>query len=165
MCGEIDDQAALGQDLLEQIRVMTKMLGVPAAGGEGSGPKGLAAASGRAAYMDRVFQDGLARAVTDMSRAEPDEAVDALAAQAIALARLAGFLAGQLPPEADLFRATVEALTTGHSEPGGLARAHQAEQDRLHGHSHDHDDEHDHDHHHDDDSHGHQHHGRHHHHH
>lgn len=144
MCGEIDEQAALGQDLLEQMRVMARMLGVEGASGDAA-PRDLAEATGRAAYMEQVFRQGLAHALGAVARAEEDEAVDALAAQAIALARLAGFLAGQLPPEADLFRATIEALTAGHSEPRDLAAEKQREADRLHGHSHDHDD---HDHHH-----------------
>ncbi len=138
MCGEIDEQAVVGQDLLEQLRALAKMLGVQGAAAAGQGPTGLSGAEGRAAYMDEVFRDGLARALADVAAAEEDEAVDALAAQAIALARLAGFLAGQLPPEADLFRATVEALTAGHAEPRDLADEKRREHDRAHGHSHDH---------------------------
>lgn len=143
MCGEIDDQAALGQELLEQLSVMTRRLG-PAPGRPA--PEGLAGAAGRAAYTEALFRDALDRALADMRRAAEDEAVDACALQAIALGRLAGFLAGQLPPEADLFRAVIEAVTDGHGEPRRLARDWQAEQDALHGHSHDHGDDHHHHH-------------------
>ena len=79
------------------------------------------------------------RALSQVAAAEEDEAVDALASQAIALARLAGFLAGQLPPEADLYRAVIEAVSAGHNEPREIAEAHH----RAHDHHH-----HDHDHHH-----------------
>jgi hypothetical protein len=150
MCGEIDEQAVVGQDLLEQMRVMARMLGV-SGDAAAAAPRGLADPEGRARYMEQVFRQGLARALGDVAAAEEDEAVDALAGQAIALARLAGFLAGQLPPEADLFRATVEALTAGHGEPRDLAADKQREMDRLHGHEHD-----------DDHSHGHHHHSHHH---
>ncbi len=143
MCGEIDEQAVVGQDLLEQMRVLANRLGV-SANDMGVPPRGLAEAEGRAAYMQAVFSDGLARALADVAAAEEDEAVDALASQAIALARLAGFLAGQLPPEADLFRATVEALSAGHAEPRQMAEDKRREDDHHHGHNHDHDHSHHH---------------------
>lgn len=141
MCGEIDEQVQVGQDLREQLRVMGRMQDLPqgTAPASGPAPRDLADAKGRATYMEAVFRDGLSRAMAGIAASEEDETVDALASQAIALARLAGFLAGQLPPEADLFRALVEALSVGHSEPQRLAAEHRAEQDRLHGHSHDRD--------------------------
>lgn len=136
MCGEIDEQVLIGQEVLDRALALAKRMQLGTATGDGDDPAGLADAEGRAAYMDRVFRSGLARAIDDISRAAEDETVDALAAQAIALARLAGFLAGQLPPEADLFRATIEALTTGHAEPRA---AFEAMQDHHHhDHSHDH---------------------------
>jgi hypothetical protein len=150
MCGEIDEQVVVGQDLLEQIRVMTRMLGMQAHEASEAGPRDLDTADGRAAYMEQIFRDGLGRAMTDISAAEEDQTVDALASQAIALARLAGFIAGQLPPEADLFRALIEAVSAGHAEPGDLAAEYRRINDHHHGHSHDHDHHHghSHDHHH-----------------
>ncbi len=139
MCGEIDEQTVIGQDLLEQFRVMAKMLGTTNEKTVSSAPKGLDEAAGRAVYMEQIFNGGLAAALADVAAADEDQAVDALASQAIALARLAGFIAGQLPPEADLFRATIEALTAGHAEPRTLAERKRREDDHHHGHSHDHD--------------------------
>ncbi len=121
MCGEIDEQVQIGRELLDRFRALAKGMGLPAPEASGDGPRGLAEAEGRAAYMEEVFRAGLARAEAEIARAEEDEAVDALAAQAIALARLAGFLAGQLPPEADLFRAVIEAATTGCAEAREMA--------------------------------------------
>lgn len=141
MCGEIDEQTEVGQDLKEHMRVLARVMDLST--GEGIAPRGLSAEPGRAAYMDVVFRDGLSRAMADIASAEEDETVDALAAQAIALARLAGFLAGQLPPEADLFRATIEAVTSGHAEPRRMAEERRAQH---HGHHHDHDHHHGHDH-------------------
>lgn len=137
MCGEIDEQALVGQDLLEQARVMSGMLGVEAGKvAAGTAPAGLAEADGRSAYMDRIFNNGLASALSDMASVPDEEVVDVVASQAIALARLAGFIAGQLPPEADLFRAVVEAVAAGHAEPGRLADAHRKKHDHHHGHDH-----------------------------
>lgn len=134
MCGELDEQVLINREVLERFTVLSKRLGAVA--GASEGPKGLAEAEGRAAYMDQIFEGGLERALADVSAADDQETVDALACQAIALARLAGFIAGQLPPEADLFRASIEALTAGHNEPRQLAEAHRREQDHHHGHSH-----------------------------
>lgn len=139
MCGEIDENLQINQELLERFNVMARMLGAtPLDPGQG-GPVGLAGAEGRAAYMDQIFQLGLVRALTDANAAEEGEAVDAIASQAIAFARLAGFIAGQLPPDADLFRSVIEAVTAGHAETGRLVRQYREAQDEAHGHSHSHD--------------------------
>ncbi|MGB3407520.1 MAG: hypothetical protein WBA67_08495 [Jannaschia sp.] len=148
MCGEIDEQVVIGQELRAQLTGLTSGMRLPPAKAEGDGPTNLADASGRAAYMDRIFRAGLARSLEDIERASEDETVDALAAQAIALARLAGFLAGQLPPEADLFRALIDAVSAGHAEPQQRAAAIRQAHDHHHGHGHDHGHDHDHDHHH-----------------
>jgi hypothetical protein len=137
MCGEIDEQVQVGQDLREQFAVMSSMLGLEPVTHSGEGPTGLADAKGRAAYMEQIFRDGLALALHDVSAAAEEETVDALASQAIALARLAGFIAGQLPPEADLFRSLIEAVTAGHAEPAQMVAQYRRDRDQQHGHSHD----------------------------
>lgn len=145
MCGDLDENTQIGQQLLEQLKVMSRMLGIAVEQEPGRArAMDLETVDGRGAYMETLFSAGLTRALNDTDAAEPEQVVDAIASQAIAFARLAGFLAGQLPPEADLFRNTVEALMAGHAEPARLARAYQHEQDHLHGHAHDHP----HDHHH-----------------
>ena len=132
MCGEIDEQVLVGQELIERLRVMVKGIDLPETTTDGDGPVNLAAEDGRATYMERVFNAGLSCALEDIARAEEDEKIDALAAQAIALARLAGFLAGQLPPEADLFRALIDATSAGHAEPRQRMEAHRRAQDHHH---------------------------------
>lgn len=145
MCGDLDEGAQIGQQLLERLQVMIRMLGVAAQPGTTpSGPADLATVAGRTAYMETLFNAGLTRALNDTAAAEAEMVVDAIACQAIAFARLAGFLAGQLPPEADLFRSALEAMMAGHAETTRLAGAYRHAQDHLHGHAHDHD----HDHHH-----------------
>lgn len=139
MCGEIDESIQIGQDLLDRFTVMSKMLGFTAEGQGGGAPEKLASAAGRAAYMEQLFKAGLTRALNDAHAADEDETVDAIASQAIAFARLAGFIAGQLPPEADLFRSVIEALTMGHAETGRLAHEYRHAQADAHGHDHSHD--------------------------
>lgn len=139
MCGEIDEQVLIGQELMDRARALSKKLGLPESTTEGAPPKALAEAEGRAAYMDRVFRGALVEALDDMARAEEDEAVDALASQAIALARVAGYLAGHLPAEADLYRAVIESATAGHAEARDAA-----EEMAAHGHHHHHHDHHHH---------------------
>lgn len=163
MCGELDDNVQIGQDLLDRFKVMSRMMGLSdpqekAAVSPTSGPKALASSAGRARYMDQLFNAGLTRALADSAAADPEETIDALASQTIAFARLAGFLAGQLPPEADLFRAAMEAFMAGHAETGRLTAQYRRDQDEAHGHSHeDHEHEHDHSHSHDHHHHGHSH--------
>jgi|AACY02.2.fsa_nt_gi ABC-type Zn2+ transport system, periplasmic component/surface adhesin len=135
MCGELDDNAEIDGELLSRLLLLGKRAGAEPA--ESAGTPDLEPASGRAAYMDALFKAGLARAMGDALSAE-GQRVDAVASQAIAFARLAGFLAGQLPPESDLYRATVEALTDGYAEPKRLAAAERARHAHEHGHSHDH---------------------------
>jgi hypothetical protein len=136
MCGEIDEQVLIGQEMLDRAQAMAKRLGVAAAVGTGEAPRGLAEPEGRAAYMERVFREGLSRALYDIARAEEDEKIDALAAQSIAFARLAGFLAGQLPPEADLYRAVIEAATDGHAEPREMVESERHHHHHDHNHHH-----------------------------
>ena len=138
MCGEIDEQVVVGQDLRARLNGLTSGMDLPKPSGCGENPVNLADAAGRGAYMERIFSAGLARSLEDIERATDDESVDALAAQAIALARLAGFLAGQLPPEADLFRALIEAVSAGHAEPQERALAIRRAHDHEHAHDHHH---------------------------
>ncbi|KZM49551.1 hypothetical protein [Labrenzia sp. OB1] len=145
MCGEIDETIEVNLQLLERFKVMTRMLGLEVPESVASGPRGLADPKGRAAYMEQIFQLGLMRALKDAQAAEEDETVDAIASQAIAFARLAGFIAGQLPPDADLFRAVIEAVTTGHSETAKLQQQYRSNQAEAHGHDHDHGHHHPHD--------------------
>ena len=93
MCGEIDEQVVIGQEMLDRMRATTRKLDLPEGGAPSATPQGLAEPDGRAAYMEATFREGLARAMADISAAEEDETVDALALRAIALARLAGYYA------------------------------------------------------------------------
>jgi hypothetical protein len=135
MCGEIDEQSVVGQELVDRLRAIASQMGLGSPGLAAEPPRRIDAA-GRAAFMESVFRAGLQQAMADVSAAEDEVAVDALALHAIALARLAGFLAGQLPPEADLFRALIEALTSGHAEQREMAEEMLHARDHHHHHDH-----------------------------
>ncbi len=136
MCGDLDDDTVINTEIQERFLAMAKKKGVTTGAGAET-PGDLAAAPGRAAYMDRIFLQGLERAVADVQGAAEDEKVDAIASLAIAFARLAGFIAGNLPPEADLYKTVIEAVTTGHGEPGDIAAEMRAKNSGHH-HHHDH---------------------------
>lgn len=138
MCGELDDDVQVDNDIFQRFLAIAGNHGaVPRADHEA--PPDLAGSAGRSAYMDTLFSGGLVRAVSDAAAAGDGQRVEAIAAQAIAFARLAGFLAGQLPPEADLFRGTIEALTDGHAMAGRTADRLRHDHDRHHArHHHDH---------------------------
>jgi hypothetical protein len=140
MCGEIDEDVQVDNEIFARFLQIARQHGVVPGTGQSVVPD-LADASGRSAYMDTLFTAGLVRAASDANAATEGQRVDAIAAQAIAFARLAGFLAGNLPPEADLFRAIIEAVTDGHAMPR------QTEEKLRHDHSHHHGHHrHDHDH-------------------
>jgi hypothetical protein len=133
MCGDLEEGNPLDDEIFAWLLNHARRLGAaPGAGGE----TGFPGAAGRNAYMDGLFRAALAGALTDAGAAPEGERSDAIAAQALVFARLAGFLAGHLPPEADMFRATIEALMHGHGEPDRLAETRGHHHDRHHGHDH-----------------------------
>lgn len=155
MCGELDEDIHINAEIRDRIMILSRKVGV-AAPPEPGDPGPLADAGDRAAYMERLFKAALGETLADVNGAGEDQKIDVIASRAIAFARLAGFLAGQLPPEADLFRGVIEAVTDGHAEPRRIADRLRAEMD----HHHHHDDHHHHDgHHHHEHGHDHHHHG------
>ena len=72
MCGEIDEQLLISHEVLERFQGMSKMLGLDPAPAEGT-PKNLATGEGRAAYMEAIFNAGLARSLGDASAAQEDD--------------------------------------------------------------------------------------------
>jgi hypothetical protein len=76
-------------------------------------------------YMDGLFSDVLNACIKDARPVGDGARYRVLASQAIVLARLAGFLAGQLDLRSDPLRTSIEALMAGYDaeysghEPGG----------------------------------------------
>ena len=120
MCGDFDDQERIDEELFERFVEMTKHYGVTPGKPGADAPTRLAEENVRADYMKNLFREGLTRSVNDASNLPRGEHMDALAGQAIVFARLAGFLAGQFPPETDLFRTISSAMLDAHSEPAAL---------------------------------------------
>lgn len=120
MCGDFDDHDRIDDEMFERFLEIVGHFGVaPGRPGENA-PNKLAEESERAAYMQDLFKAGLSRSVNDAANLPHGEHMDALAGQAIVFARLAGFLAGQFPPQTDLFREVSGALLQGHGEPAGI---------------------------------------------
>lgn len=79
-------------------------------------------------YMDGLFADVLNACIKDGQRVDEGERYQVLRAQAVVLARLAGFVAAQLDPHEDPLRNAISALMAGYDE--------QADVDHHHGHEH-----------------------------
>ena len=67
-------------------------------------------------YMDGLFADVLNACIKDGQRVEESERYQVLRAQAVVLARLAGFVASQLDPHEDPLRNSISALMAGYDE-------------------------------------------------
>ncbi len=122
MCGDFDDHDRFDDELFERFIEMTGRFGVTPGQPGSNAPVELTEEDTRAAYMKHLFRAGLTRSVNDAANLPHGEHMDALAGQAIVFARLAGFLAGQFPPQTDLFRTVSGALMDGHSEPASLSQ-------------------------------------------
>jgi len=117
MCGEFDDQERVDGELFERFVQLANGHGVTPGPPGVDAPTRLAEERTRAAYMDHLFKAGLRRSLNDAANLPQGERMDAVAGQAIVFARLAGFLAGQFPPETDLFRTISGAMLDAHNEP------------------------------------------------
>ena len=121
MCGEIDEQEQIDDELFERFIELTQRYGVLPKRNANSGPSQLDSEDARKDYMEDLFKAGLTRCLNDAAGLPNGERMDAIAGQAIVFARLAGFLAAQFPPDADLFRTVTGAVFDGHNEPATLS--------------------------------------------
>lgn len=116
MCGDFDENERIDEELFERFVEIAGRYGVAPSASSPSCPPSLDDEETRAAYTAELFTAGLSRSLTDAAGLPPGERMDAVAGQAIVFARLAGFLAGQFPPEADLYRTISAAMLDGHRE-------------------------------------------------
>lgn len=149
MCGEVEDDKQFDNEVMARFLYIASGHGVTRETIAMPAKAPLSGDADRPAYMGELFRRVLSQAAGDLCALPEGECTQTLANQAIVFARLAGFLAGQLPPGDDMTRALLEAMLDGQDEP---KRTFARLRDHDHGHSHDHD--------HDD---GHHHHGHHHH--
>jgi hypothetical protein len=117
MCGDFDDHDRIDEELFERFVQLADRYGVTPGQPGVDAPGRLADERVRAAYVDHLFKAGLTRSLSDAASLPHGERMDALAGHAIVFARLAGFLAGQFPPETDLFRTISSAMLDAHNEP------------------------------------------------
>lgn len=136
MCGDFDEQERIDEELFERFVDQIRNYGVRPPVGDGNAGLQLDSESERAAYMESLFRAGLTRCVNDAASLPLGERMDALAGQAIVFARLAGVLAGQFPPEADLFRMITGAMLDGHQEYAQYSEDHGHDHGHHHSHSH-----------------------------
>jgi hypothetical protein len=140
VCGDLEPEDRIEGDLYQRFLVHSQaMLEQPSSGGEMN------------RYLDGLFKDVLKRCVADAEKTADPNGYRTMAMQSLVLARLAGFLAGQVALNEDPMRKVMEAVMLGYGE------AETPPERDHHGHSHD-GDGHDHEHEHD---HGHHHHGHH----
>lgn len=124
MCGEFDEEDYIDERLFGRFVQLAGQHGVRPTDPGSDAPHRLSEQAERTHYMEQLFRAGLTRAVNDAGNLPQGERMDAVAGQAIVFARLAGFLAGQLPPGADVLRPAIEALLEGHNEPKERTHAH-----------------------------------------
>lgn len=120
MCGDFDDHESIDDDLFESFVELARHYGASPAPRGRNTPASLHDEGARQVYLEGLFKAGLTRSLTDTAALPHGERMDALAGQAIVFARLAGFLAAQFPPHADLFRTIASAMLDGHREPASL---------------------------------------------
>lgn len=145
MCGELEDDRQLDEEVLARLVYVARAYGVTQETLARRDAPPLTDDAGRPAYMSDLFRRVLNAAISDLQAIPVGHRTETIANQAIVLARLAGFLAAQLPPGDDMTRPMLEALLDGQAEP---ARMLERMRDHDHGHSHDHDHDHGQGHHH-----------------
>ena len=134
MCGDLDEEGGFEAALYARFRSHAQRLLSRGVASEATGVN---------AALDRLFNDGMARAIRDQEGLEESGRYELLAMQPLVFARLAGFLAAHASLQEDPLRKVIEALMHGYAE------AERVESHHGHDHDHDHDHEHHgHDHHH-----------------
>jgi len=141
MCGELEDEKSFDDELVARLLYVAGGYGVTEATLTARSAPPLSGDGDRPAYMSELFRRVLNHAVSDLLAVPEGQRAETIANQAVVFARLAGFLAGQLPPSDDMMRSTMEALLDGHAEP---ARMFEHLRDHDHGNDHDHDHHHHH---------------------
>ncbi len=132
MCGDIDEETSFDDELLARLTAHAKRYNAVVSDRTTGSEAGYSGEATRSQYMSALFRDGLSQALNDAAAAPDGARTDAIACQAIVFARLAGFLAGHIPPGADMFRTVVDAMMDGHKEPSEFADKHHQAHDHEH---------------------------------
>ena len=138
MCGDLEDDTSFDDMIFQRFAAFARRHGAAVPDDPPPLAQDLDEPEGRGAYMSGLFRDAMARAAKDTAGAAEGTRADAIAGQAVVFARLAGMLAAQLPPESDIFRASMEAFMDGHGETARQAADHHHHHHHDHGHDHEH---------------------------
>jgi len=144
MCGDFEHDDPLDDQLFERLLETTSQLGITPEHSLEQGNQQPMDPRARAAYMDTLFNAALTRSLTDAVHIPAGERMDGVFSQAVVFARLAGFLAGQIPADANPMKAMMEALLEGMNQAEAMVTDIEA-----HGHHHHPGHHHHHGHHHD----------------
>jgi hypothetical protein len=128
MCGDLDEESGFEAALYARFRSHAQSL---LSRGQPTDAKGVNAA------LERLFQDGMARAIRDQESVEESGRYELLAMQPLVFARLAGFLAAHASLQEDPLRKVLEALMHGYAEAERIEPYHGHDHDHEH-HGHDH---------------------------
>ena len=133
MCGDLEPEDRFEGDLYQRFLVHSQaMLDLPLAEGEMN------------RYLDGLFKDLLRRCMNDAEQTADPNGYRRVAMQSLVLARLAGFLAGQVALNEDPMRKVLEAVMLGYVEAESPAGRDHHGNGRSHdhgrnaGHHHDH---------------------------
>jgi hypothetical protein len=112
MCGEIEDEASLEEQIVAHFREVAQLY-LKTAADEPSKEAPEASVHG---YMDHLFAVVLRKCLQDLDDGIEGHSLEHLRVQAIVLARLSGLLASQLPPELETLPASMDAMLVGYRE-------------------------------------------------
>ncbi len=125
MCGDLEPEDRIESDLYQRFLVHSQaMLEQPSAGGEMN------------RYLDGLFKDVLRRCVADSEKTADPNGYSTMAMQSLVLARLAGFLAGQVALNEDPMRKVMEAVMHGYAEAESPPERDHHGHEHGHGHEH-----------------------------
>lgn len=139
MCGEFEEEDLLDEQLFNRFLTLAKTFGVRPEPGNKKSDLNLNDSEDRRVYMEQLFKAGLTRVTNDAQHIPQDgDHMDAVAIQAVVFGRLAGFLAGQLPPESSIMKASMESFLDGYNEALEKNKALVEEEGHHHHHHHGH---------------------------
>lgn len=117
MCGDFEEDDLHDDHLFNRFLELAHQLGVKPSAESLKSHLNLQNTDEREQYMTELFNAGLLRSVNDVQFIpKAGEKGETIAIQAIVFARLAGFLAAQLPAESNMMRALMEATLAGFGD-------------------------------------------------
>jgi len=137
MCGELEDDLELDEEIYSRFLKIASQRGVKPGENKKRDPRQVDADDKPGLYMENLFTDLMGELVDDISGITEGKRADSIANQAIVLARLAGFMAGQFSVETDLYRCAIEAFSDGYAEPSRLIEEMHSRHHHHHDHLHD----------------------------